>query len=88
MVVKKRISKSFGIESDTLTIAEHLEALDLKIWAELTKSGCTLLPTSPFAGNPREEINMRDCPAEIRPNMREFWELLQVVRRMKRLKLG
>jgi hypothetical protein len=73
---------------DYLTIAEHLNMLEVKLLGELVKNKCKELIYFPFAPKPERDIDMRECPAEIRPSMREFWELLQVVRRMKKLKLG
>jgi hypothetical protein len=71
-----------------LTIAEHFNVLEVKLLGELIKRGCKERLYFPFAPHVERDIEMRDCSAEIRPDMREFWELLQVVRRMKRLKLG
>ncbi len=73
---------------DHLTIAEHLNVLEVKLLGELIKSGCKEHEVSPFSAHPQMEIDMRECPVEIRPNMREFWELLQSVRRVKKTVFG
>jgi hypothetical protein len=75
-------------EHDHLTVAEHLNVLEVRLLGELIKNGCKERISFPFAPKPERDIDMRECPADIRPSMREFWELLQVVRRMKKLKLG
>jgi hypothetical protein len=72
---------------DHLTIAEHLNALEVKLLGELVKNRCKERIYFPFAPKPERDIDMRECPAEIRPSMREFWELLQAIRRVKKSKL-
>lgn len=71
-----------------LTIAEHLNMLEVRLLGELVKNGCKERIFFPFAPKPERDIDLRECPAEIRPRMREFWDLLRVVYRMKRHKLG
>jgi hypothetical protein len=71
-----------------LTITEHLNALEVELLGELIKCGCKERIHFPFAPQQHREIDMRECPAAIRPRMREYWELLQAVRRVKKFKLG
>lgn len=74
---------------DRLTIAEHLNVLEFKLLGTLIKQGCKERIFAPDASHEqRHMIELHDCPIEIRPDMREIWELLQAVRRVKRVKLA
>lgn len=73
---------------DHLTVSEHLNVLEVKLLGELVKSGCREHLLSPFSVNPQMDIDMHECPVEIRPHMRARWELLQSVRIVKKSQLG